>query len=77
MYELSSEEAATKPELARAFESLAPEEIESVRVVEVENIDAQADGGTHVSNTVEVGEIRITSHKSRGRDRVRVELELA
>jgi misacylated tRNA(Ala) deacylase len=77
VYELSSEEAAAKPELDRARESLAPEEIESVRVVEIEGIDAQADGGTHVSNTSEVGEVRITSHKNRGRDNKRLEFTLA
>lgn len=77
VYELSSEEAAARPELARARESLVPEEIESVRVVEIEGIDAQTDGGTHVSNTAEVGEIRITTHKNRGRDNKRVEFTLA
>jgi misacylated tRNA(Ala) deacylase len=74
-YELSSEEVAARPELAR--ESLVSEEMESVRVVEIEGIDARADGGTHVSNTAEVGEIRITSHKSRGQDNKRMEFELA
>jgi misacylated tRNA(Ala) deacylase len=77
VYELSSEEAAARPELARARESLVPEEIESVRVVEIAGIDAQTDGGTHVSNTAEVGEIRITSHKDRGRDNKRLEFTLA
>lgn len=77
VYELSSEEAAARPEIVRARESLVPEEIESVRVVEIEGLDAQSDGGTHVSNTAEVGEIRITSHKSRGRDNKRVEFTLA
>lgn len=76
VYELSPEEAVDRPDLIRTRESLVPDEIESVRVVEIEGIDAQADGGTHVASTGEVGEIRITSHKSKGRDNKRVEFTL-
>lgn len=76
VYELSPEEAAERPELIRTRESLVPEEIDSVRVVEIQDIDAQADGGTHVSNTREVGQLSITSHKSKGRDNKRVEFVL-
>lgn len=76
VYELSPEEAAKRPELIRTRESLVPEEIDSVRVVEIQGIDAQADGGTHVSNTREVGQLSIKSHKSKGRDNKRVEFVL-
>jgi misacylated tRNA(Ala) deacylase len=76
VYELSPEEAAGRPELIRTRESLVPEEIDSVRVVEIQDIDAQADGGTHVANTREVGHLSITSHKSKGRDNKRVEFVL-
>ena len=48
-----------------------------MRVVEIEGIDAQADGGTHVANTEEVGRIEITNHKSKGRQNKRVEFVLS
>lgn len=76
VYELPPEEAAGRPELIRTRESLVPEEIDSVRVVEIQDIDAQADGGTHVADTREVGQLSITSHKSKGRDNKRVEFVL-
>ena len=76
VYEISREEALGRPELIRTEVNLVPERVETVRVVEIEGIDAQADGGTHVANTEEVGRIEITSHKSKGRGNKRVEFVL-
>jgi len=45
-------------------------------VVEVEGLDLQADGGTHVANTGEVGRIRVTGHESKGRINKRLRIEL-
>jgi misacylated tRNA(Ala) deacylase len=53
-----------------------PERVETVRVVEIESIDTQADGGTHVANTREVGRLEITGHKSKGRQNKRLEFVL-
>ena len=75
-YEISREEALQRPELIRTQVNLVPERVKTVRVVEIEGIDAQADGGTHVANTEEVGRIEITSHKSKGRQNKRVEFVL-
>jgi misacylated tRNA(Ala) deacylase len=50
--------------------------VKTVRVVEIEGIDAQADGGTHVANTREVGTLEITGHKSKGRQNKRLEFAL-
>jgi misacylated tRNA(Ala) deacylase len=47
-----------------------------VRIVEIEDIDTQADGGTHVANTREVGSLEITGHKSKGRQNKRLEFVL-
>ena len=77
VYEISREEALERPELIRTQVNLVPERVKTVRVVEIEGIDAQADGGTHVANTQEVGRIEITSHKSKGRGNKRVEFVLA
>ena len=76
IYELPREEALKNPDLIRTQANLVPERVKTIRVVEVEGIDTQADGGTHVANTKEVGELKITNHKSKGRQNKRVEFAL-
>ncbi len=53
-----------------------PERVKRIRIVEIEGLDAQADGGTHVANTREVGKMEITGHKSKGRLNKRLEFVL-
>lgn len=74
---LPREEAFRIPDLIRTKINLLPESIREVRVVDIEGLDLQADGGTHVANTGEVGRIRVTGHESKGRinKRLRIELE--
>ena len=76
VYELPREEALENPDLIRTQVNLVPERVKMVRIVEIEGIDTQADGGTHVANTEEVGEVEITGHKSKGRQNKRVEFIL-
>ena len=76
VYELSREEALENSDLIRTQVNLVPERVKMVRIVEIEGIDTQADGGTHVANTEEVGEVEITGHKSKGRQNKRVEFIL-
>ena len=76
VYELPREEALENPDLIRTQVNLVPERVKTVRIVEIEGIDTQADGGTHVANTEEVGEVEITGHKSKGRQNKRVEFVL-
>lgn len=76
VYELPREEALGVPDLIRTQVNLVPERVKTIRIVEVEDIDTQADGGTHVSNTGEVGTIEITNHKSKGRQNKRIEFVL-
>ncbi len=64
---LPREEAFQIPDLIRTRINLLPEQIKEVRVVEIEGLDLQADGGTHVANTAEVGRLRIVDYKSKGR----------
>ena len=52
------------------------QKLPDVRVVEIKNFDIQADGGTHVSNTMEVGVIRITKTENKGRHNKRIEIVL-
>jgi len=64
---LPRQEAFQIPDLIRTKINLLPEFIKEVRVVEIEGLDLQADGGTHVANTSEVGQLRIADYKSKGR----------
>ena len=64
---LPREEAFQIPDLIRTKINLLPATITQVRVVEIEGLDVQADGGTHVANTAEVGPLRIVDYKSKGR----------
>jgi misacylated tRNA(Ala) deacylase len=63
---LPREEAFQIPDLIRTKINLLPEGITQVRTVEIVGLDLQADGGTHVGNTSEVGKIRVTDYKSKG-----------
>jgi misacylated tRNA(Ala) deacylase len=64
---LPRDEAFQIPDLIRTKINLLPPQITQVRVVEIEGLDIQADGGTHVANTAEVGPLRIVDYKSKGR----------
>lgn len=74
---LPREEAFRIPDLIRTKINLLPEGIAEVRTVEIVGLDLQADGGTHVANTREVGPIRITDYKSKGGINKRLYIELA
>jgi misacylated tRNA(Ala) deacylase len=71
------EEAFQIPDLIRTRINLLPPAIAQVRVVEIVGLDMQADGGTHVTNTREVGRIKVVGHGSKGRinKRIRIALE--
>jgi len=73
---LPREEAFRIPDLIRTKINLLPEGITTVRTVEIEGLDLQADGGTHVANTREVGTVRVAGYKSKGRINKRIELAL-
>jgi misacylated tRNA(Ala) deacylase len=64
---LPREEAFKIPDLIRTKINLLPKGIQQVRIVEIEGLDLQADGGTHVANTREVGTIKIVDYKSKGK----------
>lgn len=69
-------EAFQIPDLIRTKINLLPENIQQVRVVEIEGLDLQADGGTHVRNTSEVGPIQVVDYKSKGKINKRIYVEL-
>jgi len=73
---LPRDEAFAIPDLIRTKVNLLPEGIEEIRTIEIVGLDLQADGGTHVANTREVGGIRVTGYESKGRINKRIRIEL-
>src|SRR3990172_3149886 len=69
-------EAFQIPDLIRTKINLLPEGIAEVRTVEIVGLDLQADGGTHVANTSEVGQIKVVDYKSKGKINKRIEIEV-
>ena len=73
---LPRDEAFAIPDLIRTKINLLPRGIEVVRTIEIVGLDLQADGGTHVANTREVGPIRITGYESKGRINKRMRIAI-
>jgi misacylated tRNA(Ala) deacylase len=73
---LPREEAFQIPDLIRTKINLLPDSIREVRTVEIVGLDLQADGGTHVANTSEVGRLRVADYKSKGKINKRIYLEV-
>jgi len=73
---LPREKANNIPDLIRTKINLLPPHLTEIRTVEIKGLDLQADGGTHVKNTSEVGNIRITDYKSKGRINKRLKIQL-
>ena len=73
---LPREVADADPALIRTSANLIPQEIDPLRVIDIVGLDRQADGGTHVLSTVEVGAVRVTGTESKGKDNKRIRLEV-
>jgi misacylated tRNA(Ala) deacylase len=73
---LARAEALHIPDLIRTKINLVPEGIAEVRTIEIVGLDWQADGGTHVANTREVGHIRVVDYQSKGKINKRIYIAL-
>jgi misacylated tRNA(Ala) deacylase len=73
---LPRDEAFAIPDLIRTKINLLPPGIAEVRTIEIVGLDLQADGGTHVANTREVGRVRVTGYESKGRSNKRIRIEV-
>lgn len=69
--------ALEDPDLIRTKVNLIPESVDPIRVIDIEGIDRQADGGTHVASTAEVGRVRVAKTESKGKGFKRIRIELA
>lgn len=68
--------AVEDEDLIRTKVNLIPETVTEIRVVDIVGLDKQADGGTHVASTVEVGRVRVTKTESKGKGNKRIRLEI-
>jgi misacylated tRNA(Ala) deacylase len=73
---LPREEAFAIPDLIRTKINLLPEGISEVRTIEIVGLDLQADGGTHVASTGEIGRVKVTGYESKGRINKRIRIEV-
>jgi misacylated tRNA(Ala) deacylase len=69
--------ALADPDLIRTKVNLLPDFIDPIRVIEIDGLDKQADGGTHVRSTAEVGRVLVTKTESKGKANKRIRIELA
>jgi misacylated tRNA(Ala) deacylase len=68
--------ADSDPALIRTSANLIPREIDPLRVIDIVGLDRQADGGTHVLSTAEVGRVRVVGTESKGKDNKRIRIEV-
>ena len=68
--------ADADPAMIRTSANLIPAAIDPLRVIDIVGLDRQADGGTHVLSTAEVGRVRVTGTESKGKDNKRIRLEI-
>jgi misacylated tRNA(Ala) deacylase len=74
---LPRDTAVTDEDLIRTKVNMIPETVKEVRIVDIVGLDKQADGGTHVSSTAEVGTFTITKTESKGKGNKRIRFELS
>ena len=70
-------EALADPDLIRTKVNLIPEAVDPIRIIDIVGLDRQADGGTHVRSTAEVGRVRVVKTENKGKTFKRMRIELA
>src|SRR5207237_9832465 len=73
---LPRDAALADDDLIRTKVNLIPESVREIRVVDIVGLDKQADGGTHVHSTDEVGRIRVVKTESKGKGNKRIRIEI-
>jgi misacylated tRNA(Ala) deacylase len=74
---LPRDEALALPDIIRTQSNLIPADEEEVRIVDITGLDVQADGGTHVAATGQVGKVRVTKVESKGKANRRVRIRIS
>ncbi|MGW4791679.1 alanyl-tRNA editing protein, partial [Nonomuraea sp. NPDC004297] len=70
-------EAFAIPDIVRTATNLVPESVQEVRIVDIVGLDTQADGGTHVASTKQIGHIRVAKIESKGRGFRRLRIQIS
>lgn len=73
---MAREIALQDPDLIRTKVNLIPEFVQEIRVVDIKGLDRQADGGTHVDSTLEVGGIEVVKTESKGKSNKRMRIRV-
>jgi misacylated tRNA(Ala) deacylase len=73
---LSRDEALTLPDIIRTQSNLIPADEQEIRIVDIVGLDVQADGGTHVASTKQIGGVQVVKVESKGRANRRVRVRL-
>jgi len=73
---LPRDTAVEDEDLIRTKVNMIPESVKEIRVVDIVGLDKQADGGTHVRSTDEVGRIRVVKTESKGKGNKRIRIEV-
>ncbi|REK37789.1 MAG: alanyl-tRNA editing protein [Actinobacteria bacterium] len=73
---MAREEALKDPDLIRTKVNLIPEWVQEIRVIDIVGLDRQADGGTHVASTLEVGRVEVVKTESKGKANKRMRIRL-
>jgi misacylated tRNA(Ala) deacylase len=68
--------AITDEDLIRTKVNMIPESVSEIRVVDIVGLDKQADGGTHVRSTDEIGLVRVVKTESKGKGNKRIRIEI-
>jgi len=76
IYFLKREEALKIPGIVKLAERMPPE-LDVLRIVEIEGLDVQADGGPHVKNTIEIGGVKLVKVQNKGKDKRRIYFTLS
>ncbi|MEU4336872.1 alanyl-tRNA editing protein [Micromonospora lupini] len=69
-------EALALPDIIRTQSNLIPPDEQEVRIVDIVGLDVQADGGTHVASTAQIGKVQVVKVESKGRANRRVRVRL-
>lgn len=74
---LPRDDALALPDIIRTQANLIPPDEQEIRIVDIVGLDVQADGGTHVASTAQIGRVQVVKVESKGRANRRVRVRLA
>jgi misacylated tRNA(Ala) deacylase len=75
--ELPRDDALAIPDIIRTAKNLIPDDVPDVRIVDIVGLDQQADGGTHVASTSQIGRIEVVKIENKGKGFRRLRIKIA